>query len=107
MPIAKWVRKKYPDHRIIVAADDDWKEDGNPGISKAHDAAREVEGLVAVPEFGDKRGEKDTDFNDIMIALGLEANRCSTTPLRLMRTRTKRKTTPRRSPTNKRWFFSS
>jgi hypothetical protein len=26
-----------------------------------------------VPAFGDKRGDKDTDFNDMMIALGIEA----------------------------------
>jgi phage/plasmid primase-like uncharacterized protein len=73
LSVAKWVHEKYPDHRIIVASDDDWKEDGNPGVSKAHAASREVGGLVAVPEFGDKRGDQDTDFNDLMIAHGVDA----------------------------------
>ena len=68
--VAKWVREKYPDHRIIVGADDDWKAFDNPGMSAAHAAARAVGGVVAVPEFGDDRGDTDTDFNDVMVAHG-------------------------------------
>lgn len=29
--VAKWAREKFPKYRLIVAADDDWKTDGNPG----------------------------------------------------------------------------
>ena len=36
-------RKQYPDARIIVLADDDWKEKGNPGLTKATEAARSRE----------------------------------------------------------------
>jgi phage/plasmid primase-like uncharacterized protein len=68
--VAEWVRKQYPDHEIIVCADDDWKTEGNPGLSYARAAARAVNGKVAVPVFGEQRGEKDTDFNDMLVAAG-------------------------------------
>jgi putative DNA primase/helicase len=48
LSVAKWVRKQYPDHKIILLADDD----GGEGIAKANEAARAVDGLVAKPEFG-------------------------------------------------------
>lgn len=40
--VAKWVRQKYPDAQIIACADDDWKTEGNPGITKATKAAHAV-----------------------------------------------------------------
>lgn len=66
LPVARALRAKYPCLIIIIAADDDWKTVGNPGLTKATEAARAVGGLLAVPNFtGLPRGDKDTDFNDL------------------------------------------
>jgi phage/plasmid primase-like uncharacterized protein len=73
LSVAKWVRERYPEHRIVIAADDDWKKKGNPGLTKATEAARAVNGSVAIPVFGGDRGDKDTDFNDMFVADGLDA----------------------------------
>ena len=73
--VAEWVRKRYPEHRLVICADDDWKTKGNPGVTFAREAARAVGGFLAVPEFGEKRADKDTDFNDMMITGGLDAMR--------------------------------
>jgi putative DNA primase/helicase len=49
----------------VLAADDDWKTPGNPGLTAAKEAARAVGGLIAKPSFDDlPRGDHDTDFND-------------------------------------------
>ena len=34
------IRKNYPNIKIVICADDDWMTAGNPGISKAVEAAR-------------------------------------------------------------------
>ncbi len=73
--VTKALRKKHPDLRVIVCADDDYLTAGNPGISKATEAALSIDGMLAVPEFGEGRGEKDTDFNDLHQRSGLDAVR--------------------------------
>jgi putative DNA primase/helicase len=65
MPVATALRKKYPALRIILAADDDWRTDGNPGMTQATAAAQAVGGQLAVPVFPADRPEKATDFNDL------------------------------------------
>lgn len=50
---------------IIVCADDDYGTTGNPGISKAREAAAAVGGVVAIPDFGSERPAGATDFNDL------------------------------------------
>jgi len=75
-PVAQSIRAKYPEAKIVLCADDDWKTTKpivNPGKTKAEDAARAVNGLVALPEFGAERSDKDTDFNDLQTLLGLKA----------------------------------
>jgi putative DNA primase/helicase len=74
-PVAEAIRAKLPEACIIMAADDDHRTHGNPGRTKAAEAARAVGGRVAVPEFGDDRQEKDTDFNDLHQRVGLDAVR--------------------------------
>lgn len=74
LAVATELHRKYPALRIILAADDDHLTPGNPGLTKATEAARAVGGLLAVPEFfGYQRGDKDTDFNDLHQLAGLAA----------------------------------
>lgn len=73
--VAQALRQKYPKARLIVAADDDWRTDGNPGLSKATAAARAVGGWLAVPQFPADRPDKATDFNDLHQLAGLQAVR--------------------------------
>jgi phage/plasmid primase-like uncharacterized protein len=75
-PVAEAVRAKYPDARIIVAGDDDHLTNGNPGITKAREAAAKVAGAVAAPDFSSiERPADATDFNDMARLLGLDAVR--------------------------------
>jgi putative DNA primase/helicase len=67
-------RPTFLDVEIIVAADDDWKTEGNPGLLAAINAGRVARARVAVPTFETKdRGERDTDFNDIACLYGKKA----------------------------------
>ena len=67
LPVAK-VFESFPG-TVIVCADDDWKRinkrTGKPeniGVISATKAAAAIDGRLAVPAFGEHRGEKDTDF---------------------------------------------
>jgi putative DNA primase/helicase len=71
--VAEALRKKYPDTTLVICADDDHLKKGNPGLRQAIEAARAVNGLVAVPKFSPKRGETDKDFNDLARLEGPEA----------------------------------
>lgn len=73
LPVAKNLREKFPHTKIIVCADDDWKTKGNPGISKAREAAQTIDGFLSTPQFGVHRRDKETDFNDLHQVEGLEA----------------------------------
>jgi putative DNA primase/helicase len=64
-PAAEAFRKRYHKANIIICADDDYKTEGNPGLTAARDAAATVGGAIAVPNFSGNRGNKDTDFNDM------------------------------------------
>jgi putative DNA primase/helicase len=72
-PVALALRAKYPALKIIIAADDDYRTDGNPGISAATAAALAVGGFLAVPDFGADRPDGATDFNDLHQITGLAA----------------------------------
>lgn len=50
-PVAKALHEKYPDQKIVVCADNDARTLGNPGITKAREAASAVGAVVAVPAF--------------------------------------------------------
>jgi putative DNA primase/helicase len=73
MPVAKALRKKYPDAVLIICADDDHTEEGNPGLTKATAAAQAVNGLLAIPRFPESRNDEDNDFNDLARLSGPEA----------------------------------
>lgn len=51
LPVACALRAKFPYLRIIVCADNDTQTPGNPGLTKALEAARAVRGWVAAPTF--------------------------------------------------------
>lgn len=55
--VALALRGKFPEAKIILCADNDTHTPGNPGLSKAKEAADAVGGYLAYPEDG--------DFNDM------------------------------------------
>jgi uncharacterized protein (DUF927 family)/phage/plasmid primase-like uncharacterized protein len=73
--VAEALRSKLPDVKIIICADDDYRTEGNPGTTKATEAARAVGGVVAIPDFGANRPDGAKDFNDLYQAQGPEAVR--------------------------------
>jgi putative DNA primase/helicase len=78
LPAARALREKFPRQKLVFCADDDWKTPGNPGVTKAEKAACSVGAAVVVPVWSGargERGEKDTDFNDLARAEGLDAVR--------------------------------
>lgn len=69
-PVAEIVKAKCPHLKIIICADDDQWTPGNPGLTKATEAARAVNGLLAIPPFPEPRTrEQGTDFNDLALLL--------------------------------------
>lgn len=72
-PVAETVREQHPHHTIVIAADDDTHIVGNPGRSKAEEAARSISGFLAVPDFGSDRPDGATDFNDLAQLRGQDA----------------------------------
>ncbi|MBF0460859.1 MAG: DUF3987 domain-containing protein [Magnetococcales bacterium] len=64
-PVDETVREQHPHHTIVIAADDDIHIVGNPGRSKAEEAARSIGGFLALPDFGSNRPDGVTDFNDL------------------------------------------
>ena len=70
--VAKEVRSKYSEAKIIICADDDWKQDANPGLAAGLGAAAAVGGLLAKPLFDEPREHSSTDFNDLAVFEGGE-----------------------------------
>jgi putative DNA primase/helicase len=59
LPVAQVLRAKFPAIEIMLCADNDENTPGNPGLTKAREAAAAVGALLAVPPC-------DGDFNDLM-----------------------------------------
>lgn len=73
MAVTMSFRKKFPNIRIIICADNDrFTETGNTGMINATKAAQAVSGLLATPQFTSDEGHP-TDFNDLHQREGLEA----------------------------------
>lgn len=68
-PVAQAMRRKYPNSRIIIAADNDWQgeEQPNVGLAAAEKAAAVVEGWIALPPVDYK-----ADWNDYHQRFGLD-----------------------------------
>ncbi|RZO83050.1 MAG: hypothetical protein EVA65_16045 [Oceanococcus sp.] len=62
LPVALAVRSKWPDRVLMICGDDDRFTEGNPGRTKANEAALAANASVAFPSFGP--GDFGTDFND-------------------------------------------
>ncbi|MGI9218103.1 MAG: toprim domain-containing protein [Hydrogenophaga sp.] len=77
LPVAELLRALYPDNRILMCADDDYRTKGNPGRDKAVAAAKAVGRADYIyPIFRPaNRREKDTDFNDLQAREGLNCVR--------------------------------
>jgi len=55
LPVAQAMRQKFPRLRLVIVADNDSATPGNPGVTKAKEAARAVGALLAVPTFTEGR----------------------------------------------------
>jgi putative DNA primase/helicase len=53
LPVAMSIKKTFSPSLIIVAGDNDAGTPGNPGLTKAGEAALKVGGVVVVPDFGE------------------------------------------------------
>ncbi|HGJ5881104.1 MAG TPA: primase-like DNA-binding domain-containing protein, partial [Arsenophonus nasoniae] len=71
LPVATWVRKHYPQSKIIIAADNDVKPDeANIGKIKAEKTAKVVNGWVTIPTTKEK-----ADWDDYRQQYGIEATK--------------------------------
>ena len=63
MPVAESLKAKYPNNKIIFMADNDFKTNGNPGITHAQNACDKLHlhGVIP-PEF--KPDDNGSDWND-------------------------------------------
>ncbi|SEN39230.1 putative DNA primase/helicase [Nitrosospira multiformis] len=76
LPVSKAIRRHHPESTIILCADHDQWTEGNPGLTKATQAAIAVDALLAVPNFSQcDMGSRPTDFNDLHVLVGQEAVR--------------------------------
>lgn len=75
LPVARAIHESQPGAHLYICADDDYRTTGNPGLTKATEAADAVGGTVVLPQFGDNRPEKATDLNDLHRFAGLGAVR--------------------------------
>jgi len=70
LPAAVAIRNNYPKCSLVICADDDRWTEGNPGKTKAQEAADHVGAKLRVPEFTDL-SDRPTDFNDLHRQSGL------------------------------------
>lgn len=72
LPVAQTIRKKYPNHKIIICGDNDaFNENGNIGVIKATEAAKAINSGLVIPQFKNVE-TKPTDFNDLATLEGIE-----------------------------------
>jgi len=72
LPVARLMRDRYPERRLLICADDDFKTNGNPGLTQASAASAAICGILARPEFAADRPEGASDFNDMAKAYGAQ-----------------------------------
>lgn len=55
LPVATAFRAKFPDLNIVICGDDDRETEGNPGRTKALEAAKAIKGRAVFPVFKDMK----------------------------------------------------
>lgn len=63
LAVGRIVRERLPKTEIVFCADNDANTAGNPGLTKAEEAAIEVDGLVAVPPIPGNFNDLATELN--------------------------------------------
>lgn len=71
LAVATTIRKRYPTATLIILAD--LVKSNGEADPHAIKAAQAVDGMLAIPSFGNNRSIDDKDFNDMFILLGIEA----------------------------------
>lgn len=72
LPVAKAIRRLNPRAEIVVCGDDDRWTEGNPGRTKARQAAVTIGAKLLLPDFsGLDLTDRPTDFNDFFRLQGL------------------------------------
>lgn len=71
LAVAQALRARWPQREIILAADNDQFTQGNPGLTKATEAAQAIHAKLAAPQFADTTTQP-TDFNDLHRLQGLD-----------------------------------
>ena len=64
-PVARAVRSRYPAAQIVIASDDDRLTPGNPGLTKAREAAAAVGGKLVRPVWPPGSPLELSDHNDL------------------------------------------
>ncbi len=70
--VTQTIRKKYPESKIIICADNDAYSNKNTGVLYAKKAAEYFNAQVLIPRFKDT-STKPTDFNDLFVLEGRKA----------------------------------
>lgn len=69
--VAAAMRAKYPDARLLICADDDYKQKlKNPGRLKGEAAAGAYNGICVWPVWPPNAEGRGSDFNDLAVSLG-------------------------------------
>lgn len=68
-PVAVAARHRWPSAELVIAGDDDRLTPGNPGATKAREAAIAANALLALPQWPADAPEHLSDFNDLAIWL--------------------------------------
>lgn len=72
--VALALRGAWPDAALLIAGDNDAHTEGNPGATKAREAAAATAARWCVPDFaGLDEADKPTDFNDLHALAGADA----------------------------------
>lgn len=71
LPVAKVLKTNYPNHQIMICADNDQWSPNNPGLTKAQETAKYLGAQLFIPQFKSLES-KPSDFNDLANLEGME-----------------------------------
>ena len=76
LSVTQALRAKFPDTRLVVCCDDDWKQKAkNPGKVKGEEAAGKFGGVAVLPIWPPGFVDRGSDFNDLACQVGADAVR--------------------------------